>query len=139
MVWSKNISSYQLHQNIFFFFLLFHQLADDEVLIIFLQTSLFLVFPYAVDQGWRTFFRSRANILKLENRNILACHAHFLLHSPLLYHKNLFNVIWSRNKVNVSSAVVWKFFRRNFFILQSYTYVVCTSVVRRTFSDVLLY
>ena len=31
------------------FFLLFHQLADDEVLIIFLQTSLFLLFPYAVD------------------------------------------------------------------------------------------
>jgi len=34
---------------LFFFFLLFHQLAEDEALIIFLQTSLFLVFPYAVD------------------------------------------------------------------------------------------
>jgi len=33
----------------FFFFLVFHQLADDEAHIIFLQTSLFLVFPYAVD------------------------------------------------------------------------------------------
>src|SRR6218665_2175158 len=29
--------------------LLFHHLSDDESLIIFLQTSLFLVFPYAVD------------------------------------------------------------------------------------------
>ena len=33
-------------------FLLFHQLADDEALIIFLQNSLFLVFPYAKD-NWR--------------------------------------------------------------------------------------
>src|SRR6218665_1667262 len=33
----------------FFVFLLFLQLADDEALIIFLQTSLFLVSPYAVD------------------------------------------------------------------------------------------
>src|SRR6218665_307006 len=32
----------------FFFFLLFRQLADDEALIIFIQTSLFLVSPYAV-------------------------------------------------------------------------------------------
>jgi len=31
------------------FFLLFRQLADDEALIMLLQTSLFLVFPYAVD------------------------------------------------------------------------------------------
>jgi len=33
-----------------FFFLLFHQLVDDEVLIMLLQTSLFLVFSYAVDR-----------------------------------------------------------------------------------------
>jgi len=33
----------------FFFFLLFHRLADDEALIMFLQTSLFLVFPYVID------------------------------------------------------------------------------------------
>src|SRR6218665_15670 len=32
-----------------FFFLLFLQLADDEALIIFLQTSLFLVSQYALD------------------------------------------------------------------------------------------
>ena len=33
----------------FYYFLLFHQLADDEALIMFLQASQFLVFPYAVD------------------------------------------------------------------------------------------
>src|SRR6218665_1340367 len=38
-----------LTKSFIFFFLLFRQLADDEALIIFLQTSLFLVSPYAVD------------------------------------------------------------------------------------------
>src|SRR6218665_219781 len=27
-------------------------------------------------QGWQTFFRSRANILNLKNKNILVCHVH---------------------------------------------------------------
>jgi len=34
---------------ILFFFLLFHQLADNEALIILLQTSPLLAFPYAID------------------------------------------------------------------------------------------
>ena len=38
-----------LLKSLFFFLLFFGQLSDDEALIMLLQTSLFLVFPYAVD------------------------------------------------------------------------------------------
>jgi len=44
-----------LRSSSFFFVLLFHQLADDEALIIFLQTSLFLVCPYAADNCMSLF------------------------------------------------------------------------------------
>ena|SRR6218665_1691938 len=57
------------------FFLFFHQLADDEALIIFLQTSLFLVFPYAVD-----------NCMPLSSKSSLTLSIHlFLCLSLLLY------------------------------------------------------
>src|SRR6218665_545568 len=36
------------HSAVFLFFLLFHQLAFDEAVIIFVQAYLFLVFPYAL-------------------------------------------------------------------------------------------
>src|SRR6218665_2237185 len=56
-----------------FFFLLFHQLAEDEALIIFLQTSLFLVFPYVVD-----------NCMPLSSKSSLALSIHLFLCLPLL-------------------------------------------------------
>src|SRR6218665_2082089 len=61
----KVVSSYPCF---FFSFLLFHQLADDEVLIIFLQTSLFLVFSYAVD-----------NCMTLSSKSSLKLSIHFFL------------------------------------------------------------
>src|SRR6218665_252151 len=56
--------------NVFFcfFFLLFHQLADDEALIMFLQTSLCLVFPYALD-----------NCMPLSSKSSLALSIHLFL------------------------------------------------------------
>src|SRR6218665_3945169 len=60
--------------NFFFFFLLFHQLADNEALIIFLQKSLFLVFPYAID-----------NCMSLSSESSLTLSIHlFLCLSQLL-------------------------------------------------------
>src|SRR6218665_3215210 len=56
-----------------FFFLLFHQLADDEALIIFLQASLFLVFPYSVD-----------NCMPLSSKSSLTLSIHLFLCHPLL-------------------------------------------------------
>src|SRR6218665_254792 len=55
------------------FILLFHQPADDEALIIFLQTSLFLVFPYAVD-----------NCMPLSSKSSLTLPIHLFLSLPLL-------------------------------------------------------
>src|SRR6218665_1422451 len=59
--------------SIFFFFLLFHQFADDEDLIVFLQTSLFLVFPYAVD-----------NCMSLSSKSSLTLSIHRFLCLSLL-------------------------------------------------------
>src|SRR6218665_2747344 len=56
-----------------FFFLLFHRLADDKALIIFLQTSLFLVFPYAVD-----------NCMPLSSKSSLTLSIHLFLCLALL-------------------------------------------------------
>src|SRR6218665_2746475 len=56
-----------------FLFLLFHQLAEDEALIIFLQTSLFLVFPYVVD-----------NCMPLSSKSSLTLSIHLFLCIPLL-------------------------------------------------------
>src|SRR6218665_3066783 len=58
---------------LFFLFLLFHQLADDEALIIFLQTSLFLVFPYAVN-----------NCMPLSSKSSLTLSIHLFLGLLLL-------------------------------------------------------
>src|SRR6218665_2849373 len=58
---------------IFFFFLLFHQLADDEALIILLQTSLFLVFHNAVDNG-----------MPISSKSSLTLSIHLFLGLPLL-------------------------------------------------------
>src|SRR6218665_1232335 len=58
-----------------FFFLLFYQLADDEALIIFLQTSLFLFFPYAVDT---------CNCMPLSSKFSLTLSIHLFLCLPLL-------------------------------------------------------
>jgi len=60
-------------KTIFFFFLLFHQLAEDEALIIFLQTSLFLVFPYTID-----------NFMPLSSKSSLTLSIHLFLCLPLL-------------------------------------------------------
>src|SRR6218665_1784962 len=38
-----------------------------------------------IDQGWRIFFRSRANILNLKNKNILACHVLFTIRIYLTF------------------------------------------------------
>src|SRR6218665_426713 len=56
------------------FFLLFHQLADDEALII-LQTFIFLVFPYAVDNCRPT---------PLSSKSSLTLFIHLFLCLPLL-------------------------------------------------------
>ena len=56
----------------FFFFYLFRQLAHDEGLIIFLQTSLFLVFPYAVD-----------NCIPLSSRSSLTLSIHLNVREDL--------------------------------------------------------
>ena len=63
-----------------------------------------------VYQGWRNFLRSRANILNLKNKNILACHVHYLfyLHSLLfiiIYYKNIFDLFWLFSKINVTQTV----------------------------------
>src|SRR6218665_3008598 len=39
----------------------------------------------AISQGWRTFSRSRANILNLKNKNIDARHVHYVLLHSLLF------------------------------------------------------
>src|SRR6218665_1680221 len=59
--------------SLFFFSLLFRQLADNEALIIFLQTSLFLVSPYAVD-----------NCMCLSSKSSLTLSIHLFLRLPLL-------------------------------------------------------
>src|SRR6218665_4214661 len=55
------------------YFLLFHQLADDDSLIIILQTSLFLFFPYTVD-----------NCMPLSSKSSLTLSIHLFLCLPLL-------------------------------------------------------
>ena len=61
------------HHRFVVFCLLFHQLADDEALIILLQTSLFLIFPYAVD-----------NCMPLSSKSSLTLSIHLFLCLPLL-------------------------------------------------------
>src|SRR6218665_2958606 len=58
----------------------FHQLANDEALIILLQTSLFLFFPYAVD-----------NCMPLSSKSSLTLSIHLFLGLHLL----LSILIWS--------------------------------------------
>src|SRR6218665_2301029 len=56
-----------------FFFHLFHQLADDEAIIMFLQTSLFFVFPYVVD-----------NCISFSSKSSLTLSIHLFCCPPLL-------------------------------------------------------
>ena len=42
--------------------------------------NLILKYIETITQRWRTFFRSRANILNLKNKNILACHVHYFFY-----------------------------------------------------------
>src|SRR6218665_1469350 len=61
----------QVH--ITYLFLLFRQLADDEALIMFLQTSLFLVSPYAIDK-----------CMCISSKSTLTLSIHLFLCLPLL-------------------------------------------------------
>ena len=62
------------------FFLLFRQLADDEALIMLLQTSLFLVFPYAAD-SWESL-SSRYSLTSSIHLFLCPLHKGFLVFLP---------------------------------------------------------
>src|SRR6218665_3419466 len=72
-----------LTKSFIFFFLLFRQLADDEALIIFLQTSQFLVSPYAVNNCMCLSSKSSLTLSNVHPSLPLSSSASFSSHLPM--------------------------------------------------------